>query len=57
MSENKQKTVWKYLHGTIGGDTVLEAVKLPAGVTDLDTGLLNENFRFEEGLIVSKQVH
>jgi hypothetical protein len=28
-----------YLHGTIGRDSVLEAVKLPAGVTDLDTGL------------------
>ena len=29
----------EYLHGTVGGDAVLEAVKLPAGVTDLDTGL------------------
>jgi len=26
-------------NGTIGGDTVLEAVKLPTGVTNLDTGL------------------
>jgi len=26
-------------HGTIGLDTVLQAVQLPAGVTDLDTGL------------------
>lgn len=26
---------------------MLEAVKLPAGVTDLDTGLLNEIFKFE----------
>lgn len=35
---------------------MLEAVKLPAGVTDLDTGLLNEIFRFGEGLIVLGQV-
>ena len=26
-------------HGTIGANTVLEAVQLPAGVTDLATGL------------------
>ena len=30
----------KYLHGTIGRDAVLQAVELPAGVTDLDTGLI-----------------
>ena len=26
-------------HGTIGGDAVLQAVQLPAGVAHLDTGL------------------
>jgi hypothetical protein len=30
-------------HLTIGLDTVLEAVKLPAGVTSLDTALTNMN--------------
>ena len=28
-------------HLTIGLDTVLEAVQLPAGISDLDTGLAN----------------
>lgn len=28
-------------HLTIGLDTVLEAVQLPAGISDLDTGLTN----------------
>jgi hypothetical protein len=30
-------------HLTVGLDTVLEAEKLPAGITDLDTGLTNVN--------------
>jgi hypothetical protein len=30
-------------HLTVGLDTVLEAEELPAGVTDLDTGLTNVN--------------